>query len=241
MEDKKMLIISSHALDFVWRAGGTIVNYSRNGWKVKVICLTYGERGESDEVWASNPGIDEARVKGIRKKESEKAADILGVSSLEFFDWGDHPLIFDRERILKIAHVIKEYNPKIILTQFERDQLNPDHPETTYAVSKAVRCATVSGVYPELPKIPLPAIFMYDPSQPEFFGFTPNTFIDITENFKTKEEAMMITNSQKYLIDGFRARGLYRGSIAKRFSGNKAIRYAEGFVRVYPYVGENFS
>ena len=68
MENKRMLIVSSHALDFVWRAGGTIASYKRNKWEIKVICLTYGERGESGDIWANNPGINETQVKEIRKK-----------------------------------------------------------------------------------------------------------------------------------------------------------------------------
>ena len=82
---------------------------------------------------------------------------------------------------------------------------------------------------------------MYDPSQPEFFGFNPDTFIDITEDFETKKKAMMLTNSQKYVIQLYCDRAELRGDIARRFSGNKAIRYAEAFVRFFPYVGKKFN
>lgn len=241
MDKKRMLVISSHAFDFVWRAGGTIAGYARRGWEIKVICLTYGERGESENLWLSNNKITEPQVKEIRKNESEKAAKILGVSSIEFFDWGDHLLVINKEQVLEIGYVIKSYRPDIILTQFERDVLNYDHPETAISVFKAVRCARVSGVYPEFPKLSaLPNIFMYDPSQPELFGFNPDTYIDITQDFQTKVDAMSVSDAQTYLIDAYRARAEYRGASAKTFSGDKNIKYSEAFVRFYPYVGKEF-
>ena len=241
MEQKKMLVVSSHALDFVWRAGGTIAHYANEGWDIRVICLTFGERGESDELWEKHPEITEEEVKALRKQEAESAAKTLGVNTIEFYDWGDHLLVIDRERILKLAYVIKEFRPSIILTQFEKDTLNFDHPETLQAVLKAVRCARVSGVYPQFKKLPLPAIFMYDPSQPEFFGFKPDYFIDITDVIDTKCEAMSVAcNAQAYLIDTYKARAAYRGTNARMFCGNKAVKYAEAFVRFAPYVGKDF-
>lgn len=241
MIKKRMLVVSSHALDFVWRAGGTIAHYAKLGWEIRVITLTFGERGESDELWEKKPGITEEEVKALRREEAKAAAKSLGVSQIEFYDWGDHLLVIDRDRVLKLAHVIKEFRPSIILTQFCNDTLNFDHPETLQAVLKAVRCSRVSGVYPELPKLALPAIFMYDPSQPEFFGFKPDVFIDITDEIDTKVEAMnFAAEAQAYLIDTYQARAAYRGTNARMFCGNKSVKYAEAFVRFAPYVGKEF-
>ncbi len=48
-EEKKKtaLVVSAHSADFVWRAGGAIALYAGRGWTVKIICLSFGERGES--------------------------------------------------------------------------------------------------------------------------------------------------------------------------------------------------
>ena len=46
-----MLVVSAHAADFVWRAGGAIALYADRGYRVRVICLSYGERGESPRLW----------------------------------------------------------------------------------------------------------------------------------------------------------------------------------------------
>lgn len=240
MENKKMLVVGAHALDFVWRAAGTIAAYADKGWQVRILDLTYGERGESCELWESSPGITEEEVKQIRRKSAEGAASALG-ATIEFFDWSDHLLVFDRERVLTLTRILKEYRPEIVVTHFDKDPLNYDHPATAEAVFEAVRCARVAGVFPELPKITLPNILMFDPNQPEFLGFKPDVFIDITDYMDKKVEAMgYAANAQNYLIEAYKDRAIYRGTNARTFSGDKKIRYAEAFQRFAPYVGREF-
>ena len=52
MEKKpSIVVISAHAADFIWRAGGAIALYADRGYRVRVICLSFGERGESARLW----------------------------------------------------------------------------------------------------------------------------------------------------------------------------------------------
>ena len=44
-------MVSAHAADFVWRAGGAIALYAERGYRVRILCLSYGERGESERLW----------------------------------------------------------------------------------------------------------------------------------------------------------------------------------------------
>src|SRR5262245_27682629 len=93
--DKTVLVISAHAADFVWRAGGAIALYSSRGYKVRILCLSYGERGESQGAW-KQPGMTIERVKQIRHAESSRAADVLG-AQIRFFDSGDYPMQVSEE------------------------------------------------------------------------------------------------------------------------------------------------
>jgi 4-oxalomesaconate hydratase len=85
-----MLVISAHAADFVWRAGGAIALYALRGWRVRILCLSYGERGESEKMW-DQPVVTLEVVKAARRDEALKAAEILG-AEIRFFDMGDYPL-----------------------------------------------------------------------------------------------------------------------------------------------------
>ena len=41
-----LLVVSAHAGDFVWRSGGAIALAAERGQRAKVVCLSYGERGQ---------------------------------------------------------------------------------------------------------------------------------------------------------------------------------------------------
>ena len=76
MTDKKTaMVVSAHSADFVWRAGGAIALYAERGWEVTVVCLSYGERGESAKLWRQ-PGMTMDKVKANRGEEAKRAAEI---------------------------------------------------------------------------------------------------------------------------------------------------------------------
>ena len=56
MADQKTgLVVTAHPGDFVWRAGGAIALHAKRGYRVKIVCMSYGERGK-----ASLPGKNRA-------------------------------------------------------------------------------------------------------------------------------------------------------------------------------------
>jgi hypothetical protein len=63
---RPMLVVGAHAADFVWRAGGVIAKHTAAGWGATVVALSYGERGESGELWREE-GQTVERVKQIRE------------------------------------------------------------------------------------------------------------------------------------------------------------------------------
>ena len=64
-----------------------------NLYRVKVVCLSFGERGESAKLWRRGPDMTIEKVKAARREEALAAARILG-AECEFFDLGDYPLRF---------------------------------------------------------------------------------------------------------------------------------------------------
>src|SRR3546814_6781402 len=88
MAGQTALVVSAHAADFVWRAGGAIALHAAKGYAVTIVCLSFGERGESAKLW-KDPGATLQGVKDARRKESEAAAKALGAHDIEFFDLGD--------------------------------------------------------------------------------------------------------------------------------------------------------
>src|ERR1700742_451193 len=104
-----MLVIGAHSADFVWRAGAALAVTTSTGGVGRVVALSYGERGESGELWKED-GQTVERVKEIRHAEAEKAAGILG-ATFRAFDWGDYPLRIDGARVDQLLDLMRELEP----------------------------------------------------------------------------------------------------------------------------------
>src|SRR5215467_226166 len=125
-EKKTALVVSAHAADFVWRCGGAIALHAQKGYEVTVVCLSFGERGESAKLW-KEPGMTLERVKAARRAESEKAAKALGVANLICFDLGDYPLRLTDEDKSRLVDVIRDVQPAFMLSHSQFDPYNTDH------------------------------------------------------------------------------------------------------------------
>src|ERR1700712_202604 len=110
-EVKRGLIVSAHSADFVWRAGGAIALYASRGWEITIVCLSFGERGESQKLWADTSMTIE-RVKIERRQEATVAAGILGCKDIRFFDLGDYPLRTSVQDLDKLAGIYQELRPE---------------------------------------------------------------------------------------------------------------------------------
>lgn len=238
-EKQNVLVVSGHAADFVWRAGGTIAKYIAHGAKVKIVVLSFGVRGESNDLW-DQPGQTAENVKTIRRAEATAAAACLGVSDIEFWDYDDYYMdLEDKDKIDRLATLIREFNPYHIITHGEKDLLNPDHDAVNRFVFKASVLAISNGVQLGDTKTSKQTrIFGFEPHQPEICDFKPEVVIDITETMEAKKAAMNCYKAQGHLIEYYTVRAFVRGNHARRLSGNKSYKFAEAFNRRFPYVGE---
>ena len=231
---RKVLAIGAHAADFVWRAGGALALAADGGGTASVIALSYGERGESGELWKEE-GQTVERVKEIRHAEAKAAAAALG-ADFRCLDLGDYPLEVDRDALGRLVDAIRELAPDVILTHTDRDPFNPDHPVAFAAVDRARALAAGAGVASAFETISPPQFLLFEPHQPELCNFTPGVFLDITPVFERKVVAMAEMRSQEYLQTYYAQRAEQRGNHARRASGNSEIRQAEAFMRIVPNV-----
>jgi 4-oxalomesaconate hydratase len=234
MRGRRLLVIGAHSADFVWRAGGAIAAATRQGGTARVIALSYGERGESGELWKQEGQTIEA-VKKVRHAEAERAAAAVG-ADFRALDFGDYPLDVGPDRLAQVVDEIREFGPDVLVTHTDTDPFNPDHPVAHAAVVRARSLAAGAGVASSFASIRPPDLFLFEPHQPELCNFTPTTFVDITAVYEAKQEAMAAMKAQQYLQTYYGQRGEQRANHARRVSGDQAVRYAEAFQRVLPQV-----
>jgi 4-oxalomesaconate hydratase len=232
-----LLVISAHAGDFVWRAGGAIALVSSRGADVTVLCLSYGERGESARAWRE--GRQLAEIKEIRRDEASRAADVLG-ASIEFLDAGDYPLPESGELVDAIVRCYRRVEPDVVLTHTLADPYNPDHPAAARMALRARVLAQAIGY--DAPGQPLgaPPVFLFEPHQPEQCDFKPQVLLDITEVFDRKRQAMECLKAQQHMWDYYTDLARRRGVQLQRNAGpNLGLPHstmAEAYMRLYPQV-----
>ena len=214
---RRIQVIGAHSADFVWRAAGAVALTTAAGGVAEVVALSYGERGESGELWKED-GQTVENVKRLRHAEAQAAAEHLG-ASFRCLDLGDYPLQVDAAALLAIAEVIREFAPDTLVTHTDTDPFNPDHPVAHDAVERARGLAAGAGVQSAFPTIAPPALFLFEPHQPELCNFTPTTFVDITPVMDAKRAAMGEMKAQGYLQTYYEQRAAQRGNHARRVSG----------------------
>lgn len=231
------LVVSAHAGDFVWRAGGAIALAASRGERVVIVCLSFGERGESAKAWQEGRTLDE--IKRLRRDEAERAATTLG-AEVRFLDAGDYPLRESAELTDALVTLYREIQPTVVLTHAREDPYNGDHPAAARMALQARVLAQAIG-YPA-PGEPLgaPPVFLFEPHQPEISGFVPQVLLDITGVFATKRQAMECLPNQRHLWDYYTDLAVRRGVQLKRNAGpNLALpheTYAEAYMRPFPQV-----
>jgi len=231
---KRLLVVGAHSADFVWRSAGSIAVTTEQGGEALVLSLSYGERGESGNLW-KEPNQTEENVKRIRHEQAAQASEILG-ATFECLDLGDYPLRLTDEAVDKLVEVLRQFAPEVVLTHTPVDPFNPDHPVAYHAVQKARLLTAGAGVASAFERIQPPDLYAFEPHQPELSEFYPNTFIDITSVMDKKIAAMDVMKAQSYLKDYYTELGSRRGNHARRISGNSDIKYAEALQRMLPLV-----
>lgn len=213
----KMLCVQPHPDDADISMGATIAKLSQKGIRIYYVTVTDGSAGTRDESLVGK------RLAEIRKREQEKAAEILGVHELlwlEFEDLGDYSIEQVREKLIQI---IRKIEPEIVFTvdPFAPYEVHPDHLKCGMSTAQAV------SLY-RLPKL-VPGTTNHNVAAIGFFNTAfPNTFYPIEqEHLNKKFQAISQHRSQFdetslqtlffYLTEKSRAYSPMKGQLVEPF------------------------
>lgn len=138
---KVALVVVAHPDDADFGAGGTIAKWIRSGVEVHFCLATSGGAGGFDGL------IDRSEIPKIREFEQADAAEVYGVSSIEFLGFEDGSLETSLALRKEISRVIRKIRPDTVLCQSpERnyDRIQASHPDHLAAGE-----ATLCSVYPD--------------------------------------------------------------------------------------------
>lgn len=230
-----ILAFGAHPDDVELGCGGTIAKMISEGKTVAIVDLTRGELGTR--------GTEETR-----KKEAEKAAEILKISARENLEMKDGFLQNSEDYQMRIVKMIRKYKPEIVFANAIDDR-HPDHAKGAKLISDACFLSGLVKIESE-----------YEGEKQEvwrpkhIFHFIqwkeiePDFVIDISDFMDKKIESCLAYSSQFYdpnsqepvtpiATKDFLESLTYRAQNLGRLSG---CEYAEGFTSEKMIALKNF-
>ena len=216
-----ILAIAAHRDDVEQTCGGTLLKMAERGCRTGILDLTQGEMGTR--------GSAEDRA-----HEAEEAARILRVGWRRALDIPDGRVENTWENRLKIARVIREARPQVVILPYWQGR-HPDHYTTSVLGYEACFLAGLAKLEIDrlAPHRPFKIIYasLYRDVRPTFV-------VDITEQFEARLQSILAYESQFSDQEAgqglFPARAEIRGRVEAmaRFYGLLAgVKYAEPFVQ----------
>ena len=179
MDKKTILVIGAHMDDCEIGAGGLIIKAVRKGHRVVLVNVA------SDySTWCVTKG----REKEVREKILKKAKE-MGVEK-RFIGYGYQNVPNNLEAIRKIAEVIVDVKPNIVLAHYRFETSPSDHGVVGTIAEYAVRSAdTVLGGKRTIFDWEMYAFETYLRQPLPYSPFQPDTFIDISNVIKETVDA----------------------------------------------------
>ena len=187
-----ILVVTPHPDDAEGGAGGTIAKFAKEGKKVVLVVCTNGDKGTSDRT------LRPEKLAAIREKEQLDAAEVLGLEEVVFLRFPDQNLEDCREFRMALCRQIRKHRPDLVVTidpGSNRYIRHRDHYNTGRVTLDAVfPYARDYLSFPELMEEGLEPfnvreVWLFRPQEPD-------VFVDITETFVTKVDALYCHVSQ---------------------------------------------
>jgi N-acetylglucosamine malate deacetylase 1 len=181
-----VLAIAAHRDDVEQTCGGTLLKMAQRGHRSGILDLTQGEMGTR--------GTAEDRA-----REAADAAKILRIAWRQALDIPDGRVENTWENRLKVARVIREQRPRVVILPYWEGR-HPDHYTTATLGYEACFLAGLTKVAlgkQGLTDNPLP------PHRPFkiiyatlYYDVRPTFVVDISEHFEARFQALMAYKSQ---------------------------------------------
>ena len=184
--EKHIVIIYPHPDDESFGAGGSIINFRKQGIPVTYLCGTLGEMGRNmgAPIFANRETLP-----GIREKELENVAKFLDID-VRLLGYRDKTIEYeDRHEVAThIKGILEDIKPSLVITHYPDFAVHPDHDALGAAAIEAVRLMDPD-------KRPIVWAQAITNDFQEVLG-EPDIVHDVTDVFDEKLEAILVHKSQ---------------------------------------------
>jgi len=226
--------IGAHPDDIEFGMCGTLLLLGEAGYELHYMTVANGCYGST--TMTKQETID------VRTREARESAALMGATYHEpIVD--DLYVFYTQELIMKLCAVVRQVNPRILLTHSPQDYME-DHTNACRLAVTAAFCRNVPN-YPVDP--PVPAVdsemALYHATPIELCDqlrrpIQPDMFVNITSVLPRVRECLACHRSQKEWLDATQGMGSYLDAMTEmaekvgKLSGR--FRYAEGWRRHSP-------
>lgn len=244
----RIVSIGGHPADTFDQSGGTMAHHAARGDFVAAVSLTHGARIHdkkvSDEMFHKEAIPDAGELteligerSDVKADEVRRACQILGFDDVHFLGVDGSILVVDPATIRRLASLIRELRPDMILTHFPFEYAGlGDHAVTGQMVVRAIDYATGVDAGDRNPPHRVEQVFFFGQGGAHVRnglwdangGYTNDVFVDITDVIDKKFAAMECLVSQGY-AGGYNRKRTENGDGA---FGGGFVAYGEGYIRM---------
>jgi LmbE family N-acetylglucosaminyl deacetylase len=227
----RILMVVAHPDDIDFGSGGSVARWVAEGNTVDYCICTDGDAGGYDEA------VGRTEMAELRRQEQRAAADVYGVSEIDWLGHPDGRLYVTHELRRDLARVIRQVRPDRVVTQSPTRNLRNmygSHPDHT-AAGEAVMCA----VYPDARNPFAHPELLADEgleawTVSETWVMSPGTeadqYVDTTDVFDRKVAALQAHESQTAHFEDLRGRMWAWGRTQAKAADLGDDRVAEGYI-----------
>ena len=194
---KRVFAIAAHPDDIEFMMAGTFILLGQAGYELHTMTLANGSCGTQSH--------DVETIVGIRRQEAMDAARLIGAIYHESLV-NDLEIFYERDTLRRLAAVVRDVAPKIILTQSTQEYME-DHMNATRLVLTAAfaRGMPNFAVVPPTPITDQPVTIYhalpYGLRDPLRQPIRPGLFVDIGDVLPLKRAMLAMHRSQKEWLD----------------------------------------
>jgi len=229
---KVVLAVGAHADDIDITCGGSLARWAAEGAEVYYLVLTDSSCGSDDET------MTREQLTAQRQGEQRAAAQLIGAKEVLFGDACDGTLEVTQDLKRDIARVIRQVKPDTVITFDPTVIYDTEFGMINHTDHRAAGQATIDAFYPlARDRLSVPGLLEEEHLAPHKtphllltnFG-EQNYFVDISETFEKKIDAIMLHASQ-FGTDRDRMSSLL-AERSQKLGTKVGAAHAEGFVRI---------
>ncbi|OAI39349.1 hypothetical protein AYO38_07810 [bacterium SCGC AG-212-C10] len=187
----KAMVIMAHPDDAEFVCGGTVAKWCAEGWEVRYLLVTGGDKGTHD------PAQHPEKLAAIREEEQRAACRLLGVKECLFLGYPDGFTVDEHELRGQIVRHLRLYRPDVVLTwdAWRTGFNHRDHRNVGTVVSDAVYPLVRDRLFYQRDEED--GLLSHQVNEVLLAGAEkPDYTVDITDHWETKIDAILCHTSQ---------------------------------------------